>query len=104
MLWRCEQLCVWGAGHSSTHSQINGSVSAPPDQTVLSRTHTFLTHLRGGGGMPEESLLSVQASGSLDLSSGGHESSPSLMSLFVFFQSAASSDGGEYKSQLLSFH
>lgn len=37
------------------------------------------------------------------LNAGGHEGSFSLMSLFVFFQSAASSDGGEYKSFFLSF-
>lgn len=37
--------------------------------------------------MPEETALS---------SASGHEGSLSLMPLFVLFQSAASSDGGEY--------
>lgn len=53
--------------------------------------------------MPEEPLLSAQASVSA-LSPGGHEGSLSLMSLFVLFQSAASSDGGEYNLALLPFH
>lgn len=75
-----------------------------PDQTVLSRTHTFHTHLTGEASVGcLNALLSVQASVS-GLSTGGHEGSLSLMSLFVFFQSAASSDGGEYKIELLSFH
>ena len=33
---------------------------------------------------------------------GGHEGSFSLMSLFVLFQSAASSDGGEYNPETLT--
>lgn len=65
-------------------------------------THTFTiqttethTHLRATAGMPEETLLSASVS---CLGAGGHEGSLSLMSLFVLFQSAASSDGGEYHS------
>lgn len=61
--------------------------------------HTYHkdTHLRVTGGMPEETLLSAPSSVSC-LNTGGHEGSLSLMSLFVLFQSAASSDGGEYRS------
>lgn len=51
--------------------------------------------------MPEETVLSAPSSVS-GLNTGGHEGSLSLMSLFVLFQSAASSDGGEYNSFLFS--
>lgn len=74
-----------------------------PDQTVLSRTHTFHTHLCATGGMPEEPLLSPAQASVSALSPGGHEGSFSLMSLFVLFQSAASSDGGEYNYHYYHF-
>lgn len=58
------------------------------------QTHTHKpTLLRGFGGMPGDTL-SAPAPVS-PVKAGGHEGSLSLMSLFVFFQSAASSDGGE---------
>lgn len=112
--WECVCLCednikwgvgpgveVWtavcGRGQGSTHLQINSLVAFPSS----THTHTLTykpqrhTHLRVTGGMPEETLLSAQPPVSC-LSTGGHEGSFSLMSLFVLFQSAASSDGGEY--------
>lgn len=52
--------------------------------------------------MPGETLLPAQSSVSR-LGPGGHEGSLSLMSLFVLFQSAASSDGGKYQSFITVF-
>lgn len=111
----CEDHIKWGVGpgvevwtavcgraQGSTHLQINGLVLRPkiqpfPQQQthMLSHTNHIDTHLRATAGMPEETLLSAPSSVSC-LSAGGHEGSLSLMSLFVLFQSAASSDGGEY--------
>lgn len=90
-----------GGGQGSTHLQMNGLMKGPKNQPLPSSTHSHTnhkdTHLRATGGMPGDTLLSAHSSVPC-LSTGGHEGSLSLMSLFVLFQSAASSDGGEYNS------
>lgn len=90
-MWRCEQLCVCKRARGPPPLQINclflGQSSIP---SPLSVEHTQLG--ANTDEMPEEAQRSSSSS------VPGHEGSLSLMSLFVFFQSAASSDGGEYTS------
>lgn len=102
-MWRCEQLCVVEARGPPTYKLMVLCKDPRSNPFPVARLHAFShtnhkdPHLRAAGGMPEETLLSAQPSVSC-VSAGGHEGSFSLMSLFVLFQSAASSDGGEYHS------
>lgn len=88
----CEHLCVsWRPKVHPRANELGGGRCRLTSRKQTRETHTSKQLVV----MPEETSPPDQARVSF-LSTAGHEGSLSFMSLFVLFQSAASSDGGEY--------
>lgn len=102
LLCRCEQLCVCMCKKAGWPPplQINAlflRAGNVPSLLSTSLSHTY-THTHSQPAVNAEEMLeeSKQTLSSFTSSLPGHQGSFSLMSLFVFLQSAGSSDAGKY--------